>query len=88
MTAPTIPAGTVMVITQCQYSDYHVIGIYRALKDIAVAERVKTTPKPEYLGMAFIATLIADGSLEALGDFEWNLGDTFDWGHVNGHEIK
>ena len=85
-TQATIPAGTIVTMTTGEYSDYSIIGAFRAVRDIThddierVKREIEERPnRDEMYGYelytAFIAVLVASGFLEDTPSAEIYLGD-------------
>lgn len=82
----TIPAGTIVTMTTGEYSNYSIIGAFRAIKDIThddierakreIEERPNRDEMYGYeLYTAFIAVLVISGFLEDIPSAEIYLGD-------------
>ena len=85
-----IPAGTLLLLTQGEYSSYGVRAVGRAACDLdprsLINEWTASNPPKNELWKfdehAFIAWLVATGKVEELSATEWYLGDYGDVDYV------
>lgn len=80
--AVTIPAGALFTVSTGAYSDYIVLGVFRAVVAIdtasELAEWLKTHPDQRedyhFDDGAFFADVARRGLVEAVPSYEWSLG--------------
>jgi len=80
----TIPKGAIFIISAGAYSDYGVMGVFRATKRIStkvyIAAYIKEHPDQEKSPdeKMFLGWLARAGVLEPVDTFEWHLGASYD----------
>lgn len=88
-----IPAGALFTVTEGEYSDYRIEGVFRATADIdadaLLAEWLAAHPEQrepyEFKAGDFLAWVFRKGLFEPVASHEWYLGD---YGHADRMAVR